>query len=518
MNKLLLILFIAILSSNCSNRYPQDINVVLDSAEENKTELKKAMKYFQEKGDSLQLDAVYFLIENLAEHSFVEIVPCDSNKTEIPWNISDYESYETARTALDTISEQYDDFDWKAGLRLEDHKTITAEFLIQNVEDAVYAWQNFPWAKEYSFEVFKEFILPYRGSSEPLPANTAWRQAFICRYPELSKLVTDPADPLAVATVINLELRDWFKFDPIYYLHPTDQSVDEMQQTCMGRCEDMTNLATAAMRANGIAVTSDYTPYWADSGNNHAWNAIITHDGDAIPFMGCESDPGKYSIRNRVAKVYRKTYAKQSDNLASRLNEGEKAPAWLKGKHYVDVTEKYTKTANVKIDINREFPDSIRFVYLCVFNSGEWSAIQWCKLENRSVNFKEMGVDLCYLPMILQDDELIPIDEPIILQKDGSMKTIRGNRSIQEMILLSTTKKKITNATEEKQIVHLKEGTEYELFYWEDEWQSVGIQTATSKPMIFIDVPADRLYWLVETDSRKEERIFTYEDEKQIWW
>ncbi len=518
MRKCVILFIVTIIVSCSSNKYSQNINNVFDSAEKNKSELKKAINYFQEKGDSLQLDAILFLIENLPEHSFVEIVPCDSNKTEIPWDISNYENYEEARTALDSISEQEDNFDWKADQRIDDHKTITAEFLIKNVEDAFYAWQNFSWAKAYSYEVFKEFILPYRGSNEPLPANAGWRQTFINKYPELTKKMTDITDPLEAATIINLELREWFKFDPIYYLHPTDQSVDEMQRTCMGRCEDMTNLAIAVMRANGIAVTSDYTPHWADSGNNHAWNAIITHDGDAIPFMGCESDPGKYSIRSRVAKVYRKTFSKQSDNLASKLREGEKAPGWLKSEHYTDVTDKYTQTTDVKIAINREIPDSIRFTFLCVFNSGEWSAIQWSKLENRSVDFKRMGVDLCYLPMILQDDELVPIDVPVILQKDGSLKIIRSNRSIQVMTLYSTTKKKIANATEEKQIVHLKEGIEYELFYWEDEWQSIGKQTVTSEPLIFVDVSADRLYWLVESKSRKEERIFTYEDGKQIWW
>ncbi|RLC46275.1 MAG: hypothetical protein DRI23_12555 [Candidatus Cloacimonadota bacterium] len=519
MRKFLLIIFVVIAVFSCSiNHYSPEIKNVLKKADKNRSELNKAISYFEDKGDSLQLDAVLFLIENLAEHSFVEIVPCDSTKTEIPWNISNYENYEEARTALDSISENYEGFDWKANERIEDSKTITTEFLIRNVEDAFYAWQNFPWAKAYSFDVFKEYILPYRGSNEPLPKSENWRRKIINNNSELLNEMTNPSDPIEAATIINLELREWFKFDPIYYMHPTDQSVDEMQETCLGRCEDMTNLAMAVMRANGIAVTSDYTPHWADSGNNHAWNAIITHDGKAIPFMGCESDPGKYSIRNRVAKVYRKTFAKQNDNLASLLIENEKAPGWLKSEHYVDVTDKYTKTTDVEISINREIPDSVRFAYLCVFNSGEWRAIQWSKLENKKVDFKEMGVDLCYLPMILKDDELFPIDVPLILQKDGKTRFIRGNRSIQDMILLSTTKKKIANATEEKQIVHLEEGSEYELFYWQDEWQSAGKQVATSEPMIFTDIPADRLYWLVQTDSRKEERIFTYENGKQIWW
>jgi Transglutaminase-like superfamily len=519
MKNYLVIIFVVFVVFSCSlNQYSPEVQSVIKSADKNRSELIKAIRYFEQKGDSLQLNAVLFLIKNLPEHSFVEIVPCDSSKTEIAWDISNYENYDNARTALDSISENHEGFDWKANEKIEDHITITAKFLIQNVEDAFYAWQNLFWAKDYSFAVFKEYILPYRGSSEPLPESKKWRREFIDKYSVLLKEMSNPSDPIEAATIINLELREWFKFDPIYYLHPTDQSVNEMQTSCKGRCEDMTNLAMAVMRANGIAVTSDYTPHWADSGNNHAWNAIITHDGKAIPFMGCESDPGKYSIRNRVAKVYRKTFARQTDNLASELMENAKAPGWLKSEHYVDVTEKYTKIEDVKITIYREVSDSTRFAYLCVFNSGEWRAIQWSKLENKMVDFKEMGVDLCYLPMILQDDELVPIDVPHILQKDGIIRFIRGNRSIQDITLLSTTKKKIANATEEKQIVHLEEGSEYELFYWQDEWQSVGKQIATSDPIIFKDVPADRLYWLVQTDSRKEERIFTYENDKQIWW
>ncbi|MFC1898646.1 transglutaminase-like domain-containing protein [Candidatus Cloacimonadota bacterium] len=515
---LILICFVIVIAACSINRYSPNIQEVIDLSEKNKKELTKAINYFQQKGDSLQLDAVLFLIENLSEHSFVEIVPCDSSKNEIPWDIANYANYKEARDALDYLEEINSGFDWKANEKLEDHKVMTADFLIKNVEDAFYAWRNLPWSKGYSFKVFKEFILPYRGSNEPLPNNVNWRQEFMTKYSELLEIMFDSSDPLEASTFINKELREWFKFNEIYYLHPTDQSVDEMQETCLGRCEDMTNLAMAVMRANGIAVTSDYTPHWADSGNNHAWNAIITHDEKAIPFMGCESDPGKYSIRNRVAKVYRKTFAKQSDNLAAKLFEGEKAPSWLRSEHYVDVTGKYSKVTDLSIRIVREIPDSIRFAYLSVFNSGEWQAIQWSEIENNLLNFKKMGVDLCFLPMILDGDELVPIDVPIILQKDGMPRFIEGNRSIQDMTLFSTTKKKIANATEEKQIVHLKEGSEYELFYWQDEWQSAGKQVATGDPLIFNNVPADRLYWLVQVDSRKEERIFTYEDEDQIWW
>ncbi|MCF7813986.1 MAG: transglutaminase-like domain-containing protein, partial [Candidatus Cloacimonetes bacterium] len=398
---LLVILIFAVFFSCSLNRYSPEIKNTLESAEDNKSDLKKAIRYFEVKGDSLQLDAVLFLIENLPYHSFVEIVPCDSERVEIPWNISKYENYSEARTALDSL-EKIGGFDWEANQRFKDAQVISSEFLIQNVEDSFYAWKNLPWSKGYSYEVFVEYILPYRGSNEPLPEKNNWREEFMEKYSELPQIMLDQTDPLEAATFINQELREWFKFDEIYYLHPTDQSIDEMKNTCMGRCEDMTNLAMAVLRANGIAVTSDYTPHWADSGNNHAWNAIVTHEGEAIPFMGCEADPGKYSIRSRVAKVYRKTFAKQDDNLASLLKENEDAPAWLSSKHYVDVTNKYSKVTDLSLKIIRSIPDSVRFAYLCVFNSGEWRAIQWSKIDNKNSTFEDMGIDLCYLPMILE--------------------------------------------------------------------------------------------------------------------
>lgn len=514
----LLFLIFCIAVSSCSiNHYTPEIEKTLNSSDNNRSELIKAINYFQDKGDSLQLRAIFFLIENLPHHSFYEIVPCDSTNTELEWNIEDYEDFNQARTAWDSLNEIHD-ISWKARNRLDDHKTVSADFLIQNVEDAFFAWQNLPWSGEYSYEIFLEFILPFRGSNEPIPASVNWRKDFIKRYEYIKEKMKDLSDPIEAASLINMELRNWFRFDEIYYLHPTDQSIDEMQKTCKGRCEDMTNLAMAAMRANGIAVTSDYTPHWADSGNNHAWNAIITHDCKAIPFMGCEADPGNYSIRSRVAKVYRKTFARQTNNLASLLEENDKAPGWLRSEHYVDVTDKYTNTADVTIHTSREIPDSIRFIYLCVFNSGEWRAIQWSQFRNSELTFFGMGMDLCYLPMNLQAERLVPFDVPLILEKSGNVRFLRGNRSMQDMVLYTTTKPLIANATEGKQIVQLNEGSEYELFFWQEEWQSAGKQIATIEPLIFREVPADRLYWLVETGSRGEERIFTYENGEQIWW
>ncbi len=60
-------------------------------------------------------------------------------------------------------------------------------------------------------------------------------------------------------------------------------------------------------------------------------------------------------------------------------------------------------------------------------------------------------------------------------------------------------------------------GDTYELLYWNNKWQSLGQQVAEEKYLIFNNVPKNALLLLKNNTQGKEERIFTYEDNKQIW-
>lgn len=61
-------------------------------------------------------------------------------------------------------------------------------------------------------------------------------------------------------------------------------------------------------------------------------------------------------------------------------------------------------------------------------------------------------------------------------------------------------------------------GKIYELFYWEDGWISAGQKEATSYSLLYKNIPANSMYWLRCLTDGSEERIFTYENNKQIWW
>jgi hypothetical protein len=61
-------------------------------------------------------------------------------------------------------------------------------------------------------------------------------------------------------------------------------------------------------------------------------------------------------------------------------------------------------------------------------------------------------------------------------------------------------------------------GHQYELFYWDDGWNSLGLKTADSTSLTYEKVPANCLYWLKCYTKGAEERIFTYENGTQVWW
>ena len=495
---------------------PPDVISALELSGENRFELENVLKQFEAPEDSLKLRAAYYLVANMEGHGYVTYYMCDSSGARIEFNVLDYPDFDALLEAADSIGDLRGEIDFEKNDMVLDVETIKADFLINQIDLSFKAWRGKPWARGYSFDSFCAYILPYRGSDEPLEY---WRGFFLEKYDGLESKMIDRSDPVEAASLINDDIKSWFGFDPRYYYHPTDQGLSEMMAGGLGRCEDMTNLAIYALRANGLAVTSDYTPHWANSGNNHAWNAIVTSDGRVIPFMGAESNPGVYKLANKMAKVYRKTYGRQLDNLIFQERKQEAVPRWLAGRSYIDVTSSYTGVCDVTVEFEKEIPDSVDIAYLCVFNSGEWKATQWGRIENGKAAFAGMGNDnIAYLPALYLNEEIVPLAAPFILGGDCGTRKLSGDGRNIEVSLVSTTSRKLEISTDGVARSYLTSGREYELSYWDNGWQSLGEVSAGDGPLRFENVPADRLYWLVEEDSKKEERIFTIEDNVQVWW
>ena len=64
----------------------------------------------------------------------------------------------------------------------------------------------------------------------------------------------------------------------------------------------------------------------------------------------------------------------------------------------------------------------------------------------------------------------------------------------------------------------ISSGDTYELLYWNDQWISLGKQIAYGHELTYTNVPKGALLWLRDLTKGREERPFTYENGKQIWW
>jgi hypothetical protein len=62
-------------------------------------------------------------------------------------------------------------------------------------------------------------------------------------------------------------------------------------------------------------------------------------------------------------------------------------------------------------------------------------------------------------------------------------------------------------------------GLHYELYYWDDQWISLGIKKAESHSITYNNIPEGALILLECLDEGKERRIsYINEKGKRIWW
>ena len=66
---------------------------------------------------------------------------------------------------------------------------------------------------------------------------------------------------------------------------------------------------------------------------------------------------------------------------------------------------------------------------------------------------------------------------------------------------------------------NVETGDNYQLLMYDNgKWVSLGWKKAKETMLVFKNVPSNGLYLLKDKTKGKEERIFTYENGKQVWW
>jgi hypothetical protein len=490
--------------------YTEAIARNLVKAGGNRPELERFLARYDSDADPRKRDASRWLVANMDGHGFalIELVAADG--TRLDFDALDYKSLGEAKAALDAIEREHPGCDFKRIRFDSDLEHASADFLATHLDDAFDTWRSMPWSKEIRYEVFRDFILPYRGSNEPLGL---WREPARRRLVEVCARNQGETDVRAFGEKVRAASHPWTGFTDLFYLHPTDQSYDEMCERRLGRCEDITNMVSFGMRSVAAICASDYTPWWAASDNNHAWEVVLDGNGR-----------GRAGLAGRAAKVYRKTFAHQPDSLAAIKRDDESVPRWLSGSHYIDVTAQYQPVSDVEVAIEGA-REGERYAYIAVFNGGEWKPIHWGSIgkghAGPEVVFGDMGRNICYLPMLHLDGHDVPAGDPFVVDVDGVIHPLAAAGPRDASLEATTTRPDITDPDTGRlrARTQVKEGAAYELFVWRNGgWQSLGRLERGERDRTFAELPADGLFWLVEDGSEHLERIFTVDGGKQVFW
>lgn len=392
------------------------IEEALSKASSNRNELFQVIKHYQDGEDSLKLKAALFLIENMADKYYLT-----GNAVEEYYTFID-SVYQIKQKEYD-IPAIYEGFKSKAKYLQEeptisqDVKTISAEYLIENIEDAFAVW-NRPWNQHLSFEEFCELILPYRVGTE-IPET--WRQLYRERFEPILQ-----SDTILTAKQACRAINDELIKLPIHIASSSVMSIGLRASTLanikFGLCGNYANFAIYAMRAMGIPVGIETVPHWGRGNNGHSFNTVFDNDRTYHDFSGAEQNPDEHLIRfkNEIPKVYRETFGKQKESLAMR-HGNEDIPAFFKNAYIKDATADYS-FIDAK-DITIPLPDKTNreFAYLCVFDPKGWQPIAWGNIDGDKVVFKAIGPNIVYHTALYKDGELELVGNPFLLDTLGQI-------------------------------------------------------------------------------------------------
>lgn len=149
-----------------------------------------------------------------------------------------------------------------------DKKSLSADFLTENLDLAIKARTTFPWAKNVPEDIFLNDVLPYAVFDEP---RDPWRAEFLEKATPLIK------DAKTASEAVQILNRDFFKLINTHYntkRKRTNQSPKESMEQGAATCTGLSIILVDVCRAVGIPARAVGTPMWWDKSGNHTWVEI----------------------------------------------------------------------------------------------------------------------------------------------------------------------------------------------------------------------------------------------------
>ncbi|HKO82567.1 MAG TPA: hypothetical protein VJU78_19310, partial [Chitinophagaceae bacterium] len=403
--------------------------------------------------DTLLSKSFEFIISNITYHNSEGLLFADSNGKRIELQIDTFGSIDTFKKF---ISENGYSVSSKI---MADSTLLSNSFLKDDIYLAYQSWQSFPWSKKAGFELFKNYLLPYKILDE---APGKWRIFFLKKYRELLDSMAKVPGVTSYNVydrIINQEIAKWFHYKKDYFAFTQSPSFEELMCIKEGECTRIAYIYTYALRSAGLPATVDFVPFWGSQNGGHAEVIFMDSTGRMVTYE-------KYRL-GRSAKVFRKTFTRHMESLESSTylkSQNDTYLTFLLSDHYLDVTNEH----NLVSDIPFTLPDSIRapIAYICIFNYGQWQPVFWSRVDkNNKIVFQNMGRDILYKIAVPKNSDIQFIGYEFLLDSSGKIRYKQPElRKLQQLKL-----HKINHGSES----WVRKGNIYSLYYLnsKNEWQ-----------------------------------------------
>jgi len=191
-----------------------------------------------------------------------------------------------------------------------DLTSLTADFLLENVEYAYMVRERYDWCRELPDSIFLNEVLPYANISEE---RHAWRKEFYRLFSPLADSSAHMVDAIfnVCGTIQEITGVEYNTNRSKVDLSPLESMAEKMA-TCTG----LSILLTDAFRSVGIPSRLAGTPMWTNYRGNHTWSEVwidgewhfIEYYPDSLDRSWFLADAGKADPENMLHWIYAVSY------------------------------------------------------------------------------------------------------------------------------------------------------------------------------------------------------------------
>ncbi len=422
---LLLYNIITLLLISCYR--PTNLEQVLKKAEGNRAELEKVLEHYQAIGDEKKIEAAKFLITYMGNKYYHEsdiITKYDTifHLYKKQRDNGDYvgESFQI-KNVWDSIIQKHGTIEPSKLKKIYDCQSLNAAFLIKNIDLAFSSWETSPLYNPDSFNLFCEYILPYRITNEPVEN---YRENY---YNDLKHIIDTASTPLNIIEAYSKEFKmnRHYRVSQLLWNYPIEIPISKLEIGRRGTCLHLTTFAAFTMRACGLPVSIDRA-IWANRSQGHSWNVLFLKDS-IFPFDAF--DKNKMKLLYKPAKIFRKRFSVDFSMIDCVSKED--IPESLINFDETDVTHEYVKTSNIKINIEYHKNNFHKKKYgiICVFDNKTWRPVHWGEIKSNKMYFNNMAVDNLYIAAYYDNGKIYTASEPFFIDIKGNTKSCKANIS-----------------------------------------------------------------------------------------